>query len=125
MTADKLQTNLAKHLDEVNQMKDQWPADANQAYEMIAHHVFMAFYDIDSSKAGATGGSNIRGSSSSSGSSSDTPSSSGGTSSGRFGTSGSSSSGSSTGTGSTSGNSAGSSSSGRGTSGSSSGTNRQ
>src|SRR5204862_205164 len=64
MTADKLQQNLAKHLDEVVQMKDQWPADANQAYEMIAHHVFMAFYDVNASGAGgASGGSGIRGSS--------------------------------------------------------------
>jgi len=71
MTAEKLQTNLAKHLDEVIQMKDQWPTDANQAYEMIAHHVFMAFYDVNAGTAGgATGGSGLRGSSSS-GSSSD------------------------------------------------------
>lgn len=65
MTADKLQQNLAKHLDEVIQAKDQWPTDANQAYEMIAHHVFMAFYDVNAGAAGgATGGSGLRGSSS-------------------------------------------------------------
>jgi hypothetical protein len=66
MTAEKLQTNLAKHLDEVNQMKDQWPTDEKEAYKMIAHHVFMAFYDVDSSGAGARpGASGLRGSSSS------------------------------------------------------------
>jgi len=118
MTADKLQQNLAKHLDEVNQMKDQWPTDEKEAYKMIAHHVFMAFYDVDASGAGgATGGSQIRGSSSSGSgrSSSGSGSSSGGSSD--VGT-GSTGTGTSSGTGSTSG------SSGRGTS-SSSGTNRQ
>jgi hypothetical protein len=60
MTAEKLQTNLAKHLEEVNQMKDQWPTDEKEAYKMIAHHVFMAFYDVDASGAGGAG---IRGSS--------------------------------------------------------------
>jgi len=72
-------------------MKDQWPADANQAYQMVAHHVFMALYDVDSSQSGGAGaGTRIRGSSSGTGSSS-----------GGFGTSGnsagSSSSGSKTG----------------------------
>lgn len=72
-------------------MKDQWPADANQAYEMVAHHVFMALYDVDSSQTGAPGaGARIRGSSS--GSSSGTGSSSGG-----FGTSGNSAGSSTTG----------------------------
>ena len=88
MTADKIQTNLAKHLDEVNQMKDQWPTDADHCQKMLAHHIFMALYDVDSSQAGGAGGTRIRGSSSSSGS---------GSSSGGFGTSGNSA-GSSSGT---------------------------
>jgi hypothetical protein len=103
MTAEKLQTNLAKHIDEVNQMKDQWPTDEKEAYKMIAHHVFMALYDVDATGAGgATGGSGIRGSSGSSGSSTGSGSSSSGSSTdaatGSSGTGTSSGTGSSTGT---------------------------
>ncbi|HEV8292105.1 MAG TPA: hypothetical protein VGP94_09280, partial [Tepidisphaeraceae bacterium] len=47
MTADKVQTNLAKHLDEVIQMKEQWPTDANDCQKMLSHHIFMALYDVD------------------------------------------------------------------------------
>jgi hypothetical protein len=69
---------LAKHLDEVNQMKDQWPQDEKEAYKMIAHHVFMAFYDVNSSGAGGAGGAGgSSGASGSSGSSSGAESSSG------------------------------------------------
>jgi hypothetical protein len=38
----QLQANIAKHLDMVEQMKDQWPADVNDAYRAVSHHVLMA-----------------------------------------------------------------------------------
>jgi len=54
ITSDQLQQNLAKHVDEVCQMKDKWPADKNEGYRMVAQHVFEAFYDTGAS-TGATG----------------------------------------------------------------------
>ena len=41
-------------------MKDQWPADEKDAYKMVAHHVFEAFYDTGSSTG--AGGSRDNGS---------------------------------------------------------------
>jgi hypothetical protein len=38
----QLQANIAKHLDMVDQMKDKWPADVNDAYRAVSHHVLMA-----------------------------------------------------------------------------------
>ena len=45
LTADKLKANVLAHLTHVDQMKDQWPADVNDAYAMVAHHVLMALLD--------------------------------------------------------------------------------
>jgi hypothetical protein len=45
LTADKLKANLLAHLTAVGQMKDQWPADVNQAYAAVGHHVLMAVMD--------------------------------------------------------------------------------
>jgi len=45
LTADKLRQNVLAHLTAANEMKDQWPADANQAKAAIAHHVLMALMD--------------------------------------------------------------------------------
>ena len=45
LTAEKLRANLLAHLTAANQMKDQWPADVNQAQAMVAHHVLMALMD--------------------------------------------------------------------------------
>ena len=45
LTAEKLKANVLAHLTAVNQMKDQWPADVNQAHAMVAHHVLMALMD--------------------------------------------------------------------------------
>jgi hypothetical protein len=71
-SADQLQTSLAKHVDEVCQMKDKWPSDKNEGYRMVAQHIFEALYDTGSA-TGATGagagtgasGANSAGSSSS------------------------------------------------------------
>jgi len=45
LDAAKLRTNLIAHLSEVQNMKDQWPADVNEAYRAVSHHVLMAVMD--------------------------------------------------------------------------------
>ena len=45
LTAEKLKANVLAHLTAANQMKDQWPADVNQAHAMVTHHVLMALMD--------------------------------------------------------------------------------
>lgn len=47
VTSERLEKDLAMHLDEVDRMKDQWPADATEGYRMVAHHIFMALYDVN------------------------------------------------------------------------------
>lgn len=58
MTSDQLQMSLIKHLDEINSMRDQWPADANEFHRMVSHHMLLALYDTN---AGARGGVELRG----------------------------------------------------------------
>jgi len=45
LDAGKLRSNLVAHLNEVYGMKDQWPADVNDAYRAVSHHVLMAVMD--------------------------------------------------------------------------------
>ena len=45
LDAAKLRSNLIAHLTEVQNMKDQWPSDVNDAYRAVAHHVLMAVMD--------------------------------------------------------------------------------
>lgn len=45
LTAEKLRSNLAAHLQAVHAMKDKWPADVNEAQAAVAHHVLMAVMD--------------------------------------------------------------------------------
>src|SRR4051812_43123284 len=45
LDAAKLRANLIAHLGEVQNMKDQWPADVNEAYRAMSHHVLMAVMD--------------------------------------------------------------------------------
>jgi hypothetical protein len=45
LTADKLKANVLAHLTAADQNKDQWPADVNQAYALVTHHVLMALMD--------------------------------------------------------------------------------
>jgi len=45
LTADKLKANVLAHLTAADEMKDQWPADVNQAYAAVTHHVLMALMD--------------------------------------------------------------------------------
>jgi len=51
----KLYDNVLKHLTMANEHKDQWPADENDAYRSVAHHVLMAVLDVpdDAKAAGA------------------------------------------------------------------------
>jgi hypothetical protein len=46
----KLYDNLLSHLTMANEMKDQWPADVNDAYRAVSHHVFMAIMDMPAQK---------------------------------------------------------------------------
>jgi hypothetical protein len=45
LTAEKLKANVLAHLTAANEQKDQWPADVNQAYALVTHHVLMALMD--------------------------------------------------------------------------------
>ena len=42
LTAEKLKANVLAHLTAANEMKDQWPADVNEAYAAVTHHILMA-----------------------------------------------------------------------------------
>jgi hypothetical protein len=60
LTPHKLQQNLARELARCNDMKAQWPQDANEAQKALAHHVLLAVMDQDSSqRTGAGAGSDI------------------------------------------------------------------
>jgi hypothetical protein len=58
LDAAKFQANLQKHLTKSHQMKDKWPADANEAYLAVAHHVLLAIFEgtpnVQQSGSGAT-----------------------------------------------------------------------
>ena len=45
LTADKLKQNVLDHLTAADEMRDQWPADVNEAYAVVTHHVLMALMD--------------------------------------------------------------------------------
>jgi len=47
ITGQQLHDDLLKHLSYVNDHKDKWPSDVNEAYRDVAHHVFMALYDVN------------------------------------------------------------------------------
>jgi len=49
--ARKLYDNLLKHATMLDEHRDQWPADVNDAYRMAAHHVVLAAMDKDASSA--------------------------------------------------------------------------
>jgi len=52
----KLKDNLLKHLTMADEMKDKWPADVNDAYRAVSHHVLEALLDADNQKAADTSG---------------------------------------------------------------------
>ena len=45
-TAQSSYDNLLKHLTMANEQKDKWPADENDAYRAVSHHVLMAVLDV-------------------------------------------------------------------------------
>lgn len=47
ITGQKLHDNLQKHLQMVVDHKDQWPANVDEAYGMVGHHVIEAVYGFD------------------------------------------------------------------------------
>jgi len=47
VTGQKLYDNLLTHLTMANEEKDKWPADVNDAYRSITHHVLMAVLDVN------------------------------------------------------------------------------
>jgi len=100
--AKQFADNVSKQLQQCAQMKDQWPADANQAQQAIVHSVLIAFSDqssggasgssSSSSGAGTSGASGTSGTSGASGTSGSTGTgSSGSSSSGTSGAGGTSS----------------------------------
>jgi hypothetical protein len=42
----KLKENLLIHLTAANEQKQQWPADVNDAYRLVTHHVLLAIMDV-------------------------------------------------------------------------------
>ncbi len=56
--AATLRANLQKHLTKAHEMKDQWPADANEAYLAVSHHVLLAIFEgTPAVQQGSTGDS--------------------------------------------------------------------
>jgi len=53
VTGQKLYDNVLKHLTMVNEQKDQWPSDVNDAYRAVSHHLLLAILDVDESTQGA------------------------------------------------------------------------
>jgi hypothetical protein len=56
-----LYDNMIKHITMIEDHKDMWPADVNDAYRAVTHHVLMAILNVDkdSTGAGAAPGSNL------------------------------------------------------------------
>ncbi len=52
----RLRANVARHLEMVERDKANWPSDANDAYRLVAHHVFLA---IDDAGAGMMQGGSV------------------------------------------------------------------
>jgi hypothetical protein len=50
LDARKFYDNLLNHLTMANEMKAEWPADVNDAYRAVSHHVFMAIMDMPAQK---------------------------------------------------------------------------
>jgi hypothetical protein len=56
LTPQRLVENLARQLSMANQRREQWPEDAKQAQQAIAHHVMMAITDTDAAAGGRGAG---------------------------------------------------------------------
>jgi hypothetical protein len=51
----KLKDNVLKHLTMVDEDKANWPADVNDAYRLVSHHMLMALQDSEASATPAAG----------------------------------------------------------------------
>jgi hypothetical protein len=49
LNAQRLHDNLLKHLTQVGEHSAHWPADKNEAFRQVSHHVLMALLDVDAS----------------------------------------------------------------------------
>jgi hypothetical protein len=47
LTAQQLHDNILKQLTAVDEAKDRWPADVNDAYRLVAHRITMAVMNVD------------------------------------------------------------------------------
>jgi hypothetical protein len=95
--AKKLSEKLQKQVSECTQMKDQWPADANEAAKAISHSVLLAFSSDSAAGAGGREGAGGAGASDRSGSGTSGAGAAGGTGAGgSSGTSGGGAAGSGT-----------------------------
>lgn len=47
LTGQQLHDSLLRHLTHVLEMRDQWPADKNEAALRVAHHVLLSAYGVD------------------------------------------------------------------------------
>jgi len=59
----KLYDNLLTRLTAINDKKDKWPDDVNDAYRMVTHQILMAVLDVDnnaSSAVGEFGGNSVK-----------------------------------------------------------------
>jgi len=54
LDAQKLKQNVVAHLNYLDQNKAQWPADANEAYRVVAHHMLLAVHDKPVPQGGAS-----------------------------------------------------------------------
>jgi len=61
VTGQKLYDNVLKHLTMANEMKDQWPADVNDGYRAISHHVLAAVLDVDENAPTGAAGARLGG----------------------------------------------------------------
>jgi hypothetical protein len=55
VTGQMLYDNVLKHLTMADEQKDKWPADENEAYRLVAHHVLMAVMNVDENAAHTAG----------------------------------------------------------------------
>jgi hypothetical protein len=47
LTGEQLKNNLVKHLSQVKDSAEPWPAEKSDAAALVAHHVLMAVYNVD------------------------------------------------------------------------------
>jgi len=61
VTGQQLYDNVLKQLTTANEHKDQWPADVNDGYRAISHHVLMAVMNVDENTPTGAAGAKLGG----------------------------------------------------------------